>query len=62
MKRLVFKEWVNWLMVGIMLLGVIALTGECENSMMFIGSKGVALAVVYITGKLLAKYGRHEVL
>lgn len=62
MKRLVFKEWVNWLIVGIMLLAVMSLTGECESIMMFIASKGIALVVVFITGKLLARYGRHEVL
>jgi len=62
MKRIVFKRWVNWLLIGVMLLGVMALVGECEDGMMFIASKVVALGVVYATGKLLAKYGRHEVL
>lgn len=62
MKKLVFKEWVNWSMVGILVLGVMTLVGECENSTMFIVSKAFALGVVYITGKLLAKFGRHEVL
>lgn len=62
MKRLVFKKWVNWLIVGVMVLAIMTLIGECENTMMFIGSKAVALLVVYVTGKLLAKFGRHEVL
>lgn len=62
MKRLVFKKWVNWLIVGVMLLAVMSLTGECESMTTFIVSKGVALGVVYITSKLLAKFGRHEVL
>lgn len=62
MKRLVFKKWVNWLFVGVMLLAVMSLVGECENTMTFIISKGVALVVVYVTGKLLVKFGRHEVL
>jgi hypothetical protein len=62
MKRLVFKKWVNWLIVGIMLLAVMILIGECENTITFIVSKGIALGVVYVTGKLLAKFGRREVL
>lgn len=62
MKRLVFKKWVNWLIVGVMVLAAMSLVGECENAMMFIVSKAVALGVIYATGKLLAKYGRHEVL
>lgn len=62
MKRLVFKKWVNWLVVGVMVLATMTLVGECENTTMFIASKGVALGVVYVTGKLLAKYGRHEAL
>jgi hypothetical protein len=62
MKRLVFKKWVNWLMVGVMVLAVMSLTVECESTMAFIVSKAVALGVVYVTGKLLAKFGRHEVL
>lgn len=62
MKRLVFKKWVNWLIVGVMVLAVMSLTGECENTTMFIVSKVVSLAVVYTTGKLLARYGRREVL
>ena len=62
MKRLVFKKWVNWLIVGVMVLAVMSLTGECENTTMFIVSKVVSLVVVYTTGKLLARYGRREVL
>lgn len=62
MKRLVFKKWVNWLMVGVMVLAAMSLTGECENTITFIASKGIALGVVYISGKLLAKFGRREVL
>lgn len=62
MKRIVFKKWVNWLIVGVMVLAVMSLVGECENTTTFIVSKGVALFVVYITGKLLAKFGRREVL
>lgn len=62
MKRLVFKEWLNWLMVGVMVLAIMSLTGECENMTTFIISKVAALGVVYITGKLLAKFGRSEVL
>lgn len=62
MKRLVFKKWVNWLIVGVMLLAVMTLGGECESTMMFLATKGIALGVIYITFKLLAKFGRHEVL
>lgn len=62
MKRIVFKKWVNWLIVGVMVLAVMSLVGECENTTTFIVSKGVALFVVYVTGKLLAKFGRREVL
>lgn len=62
MKKIVFKKWVNWLIVGVMVLAVMSLVGECENTTTFIVSKGVALFVVYVTVKLLAKFGRREVL
>lgn len=62
MKRLVFKKWVNWLVFGLMILSVFTLAGECEDTLMFVATKGIACLVLVIGFKLLAKYGRSEVL
>jgi len=62
MKRMVFKKWVNWLIVGVMLLSIMTIAGECESTIIFIASKGIAVIVFYASYKLLAKFGRHEVL
>ena len=62
MKRLVFKKWVNWLILGVAFISAMSLGGECEDTITFIVSKLVALVVLFATYKLLAKFGRHEVL
>jgi len=62
MKRLVFKKWVNWLIVGVAVLSAMSLIGECEGTFMFIITKVFGLGVLYGSYKLLAKFGRHEVL
>jgi len=62
MKKLVLKKWVNWLVLGVAVLSTMSLVGECDNWIMFIGSKIVALGIFYASYKLLAKFGRHEVL
>lgn len=60
MKRIVFKKWVNWLVLGVAVLSAMSLIGECEHG--FIISKIVGLGVFYASYKLLVKFGRHEVL
>lgn len=62
MKRLVFKKWVNWLVVGLMMLSVFTLAGECENTLMFIATKGIAIVVLLTGFKLLFKFGRKEII
>lgn len=62
MKRLVFKKWVNWLVFGLMILSVFTLAGECEDTLMFIATKGIACLVLVAGFKLITKYGRNEVL
>ena len=62
MKRLVFKKWVNWLILGVAFISAMSLAGECEDTLTFIVSKLVALVVLFATYKLFAKFGRREVL
>ena len=62
MKRLVFKKWVNWLLIGVAFISIMAMVGECENGTTFIVSKGIALVTFYVSYKLLSKFGRHEAL
>lgn len=62
MKRIVFKKWVNWLVLGVAVLSAMSLIGECEGAFMFIITKVFGLGVFYASYKLLVKFGRHEVL
>lgn len=62
MKKKVFKKWVNWLNISIIVLSIMALVGESEDMLTFIFSKVIALIILCITLKLQLKHGREEVL
>ena len=62
MKKVVFKKWVNWLVFGLMILSVFTLAGECESTLMFIATKGIACLVLVVGFKLLSRFGRKEIL
>ena len=62
MKRLVFKKWVNWLILGIMLLCCLVMAGECESTVMFILTKLGAMVIFGLSGYLYFKFGRKEIL
>lgn len=56
MKRLVLKNWVSWLLMGIMVLAFILLGGECEDMSIFVISKVIAMVVMYVCYKLVDTY------
>lgn len=60
MKRLVFKNWVSWLLTSIMGLAFILLGGECENMSIFIISKVIAMVIIYACYKLVDHYASNK--
>lgn len=56
MKRLVLKNWVSYLLVGIMVIAFISLGGECEDMSIFVISKVIAMVVMYVCYKLVDTY------
>ena len=62
MKKLVFKKWVKWFLAGLMLVCILVVGGECENTTPFIVTKTIATLVFYLSFKLLIKFGTREVL
>jgi len=58
MKKRVLKKWVENLLIIILILSILILTGECNDIIIFIGSKFVALIFGIISGNILYKYGR----
>lgn len=60
MKRLVFRDWVSYLLVGIMVLAFISLGGECEDMSIFVISKVIAMIVMYVCYKLVDTYASNK--
>ena len=60
MKKLVFKKWVEILLQVITIIAVFFLAAECENTIAFVISKLICLAIILINITLLKKYGRLE--
>lgn len=61
MKKRVLKKWVENFLIIILILSILILVGECNNIIIFIGSKFVALIFGIISGNILYKYGRWNV-
>ena len=57
MKKLVFKKWVENLVLFITIITVFFLAAECENTIAFVISKLICLAIILINIILLNKYG-----
>ena len=60
MKKLVFKKWVENLLLFITIIAVFFLAAECDNTIVFVISKLICLAIISINIVLLNKYGRLE--
>ena len=58
MRRLVFKKWVEILLQFVTIIAVFFLAAECENTIVFVISKLICLAIILINIILLNKYGR----
>lgn len=57
MKKLVFKKWVENLVLFITIIAVFFLAAECDDSKLFVISKLICLAIISINIILLNKYG-----
>ena len=57
MKKLVFKKWVEILLLFITIIAVFFLAAECDNTIVFVISKLICLAIISINIILLNKYG-----
>ena len=55
-----FKKWVEILLQVITIIAVFFLAAECDNTIAFVISKLVCLAIILINITLLKKYGRLE--
>lgn len=56
-KKYVLKNWVQMLLIVVIGLSFMVLGAECENTLIFISSKIIALAVMYESTNLLEKQG-----
>lgn len=56
MKKRVLRSWVRNLLYLIIGGGVLLLGSECESTILFIISKGVALGMVLLSAKVLLTY------
>lgn len=52
-----FKKWVENLLLFITIIAVFFLAAECENTIAFVISKLICLAIISINIILLNKYG-----
>ena len=56
-KKYILKNWVQMLLIVVIGLSLMTLGAECENTLIFISSKIIALAVMYGSTNLLEKQG-----
>lgn len=56
-KKYILKNWVQVVLILIIGLSLMVLGSECENTLIFISSKIIALAVMYGSTNLLEKQG-----
>ena len=56
-KKYILKNWVQVALIMIIGLSLVVLGAECENTLIFISSKIIALAVMYESTNLLEKQG-----
>ena len=52
-----FRKWVEILLLIISFIAFIIMCSECDNTLVFIVSKIIALAVIVINACLIEKYG-----
>lgn len=58
MKKLVFKKWVDYLMVVIQFILFLILAGEVDNMKVFVISKLIAMIIFIFNHMLMVKYSR----
>ena len=52
-----FRKWVETLLMIISFIALIVLGSECDNTLVFIASKVIAIAVMISNAYLIEKYG-----
>lgn len=57
-KKLVFKKWVEYLLIIISLLAFFILGADSEDLKFFIVSKLICITIIGVNTELLLKYGR----
>lgn len=58
MKKLIFKKWVEYVLIIILLFCIMFISAECISFKAFIISKIICILVIIVIGLLLKKYGR----
>lgn len=61
MKKRILKKWVEYLLVILTFISILILGAECNNIIIFIGSKFIALIIGLVSTSILYKYDRWNV-
>lgn len=56
--KVIFKKWVEYILLTIQCILILILGAECNNFIIFILSKVIALLIIYMNHKLIIKYTR----
>ncbi len=51
------RKWVQYVIIFIMMIALFVLGGECDDTLVFIASKVIALAIMISGAIVLEKYG-----
>ena len=56
--KVIFKKWVEYILLTMQCILILILGAECNNFIIFILSKVIALLIIYTNHKLIIKYTR----
>ena len=56
--KVIFKKWVEYILLTIQCILILILGAECNNFIIFILSKVIALLIIYMNHKLIINFVR----
>ena len=56
--KVIFKKWVEYILLTVQCILILILGAECNNFIIFMLSKVIALLIIYMNHKLIIKYTR----
>ena len=57
-KKVIFKKWVEYILLSIQFILILTLGAECDNFIIFSLSKVISLLLFYMNHKIIVKYTR----